>query len=116
MALQRTKLGDIAYIPATAGSIYANPSSTKTFVRGLTLHNTNTTTEIVKLYAVPDSTGSLGTAAASNRCLNVSLTANETLLIEFPYPLVLTDENDSIQAETTTASKVTVLVLGDQDS
>lgn len=116
MALQRTKLGDIAFIATTAGSIYANPASTKTVIKGLILHNTNSTTETVRVHVVPDSAGALGTAADGNRILNVSLPANDTLLVEFPYAVTLTDANDSLQAATTTASKVTVIVLGDKDA
>ena len=116
MSLQRAKLADIAYIASSAGSIYSNPSSTKTFVRGLMLHNTNTSAETVQIYVVPDSTGSVGTAAASNRVFKFSLPADDTLLIEFPYSVVLTDTNDSIQAVTTTPSKVTVILFGDKDA
>lgn len=115
MALQRAKLADIQYVPAAAGSIYANPASTKTFIRGLLLHNTNTSAENVKVYVVPDSAGALGAAAAGHLILNLSLPANDTLLVEMPYSLVLTDTNDSVQAITTTASKVTVIVLGDKE-
>lgn len=116
MALQRTKLGDIAYIASSAGSIYANPASTTTVIKGLVLHNTNTTAETVQVYVVPDTAGALGAAGGGNKILNISLPANDTLLVEFPYALVLTDTNDSLQAVTTTASKVTAMVLGDQDS
>lgn len=116
MALQRAKLGDIQYVGSSAGSIYANPSSTKTFIKGFTLHNTNTTSETVKLYVVPDSSSSLGTATSAHLILNVALVANDTLLVELPYAIVLTDANDSIQAVTTTASKVTVIVHGDKDA
>ncbi len=115
MALQRAKLGDIAYVPGTAGPIYANPAGTKTFVRGLILHNTNATTETVKVYLVPDAALALGTPATGNRILNISLAPNDTLIVEFPYSHVLTDTNDSLQAVTTSASKVTVVVFGDKD-
>lgn len=111
--LQRTKLADPQQLAAAAASIYANPVSTKTLVVGLTLHNTNTTTETVKVYVVPDSAGELGAASASNRVLNIALAANDTLEWEFPFGTMLTDTNDSIQAETTSASKVTVLIHGD---
>jgi hypothetical protein len=115
MTLQRAKLGDIAYVGSSVGSIYANAAGVKTFIKGLMLHNTNTTAETVKVYVVPDSSGALGTAGAGNRVLNVALPANDTLLVEFPCALVLSDQNDSLQAETTTASKVTVTVLGDKE-
>lgn len=114
MALQRAKLGDIAYVASSAGSIYANPSSTKTLVTGLVLFNGNTTAELVKVYVVPDSSTALGTAGAGNQILEVSLIAKETLVFELPFGVMLTDQNDSIQATTTTASKVTVIVCGDQ--
>lgn len=116
MALQRTKLADIAFVAATAGSIYANPAATKTIIKGLMLHNTNSGPEVVKVYVVPDSAGALGTAVAGHLILNVSLPSNDTLMVEFPYALTLTDTNDSLQASTTTASKVTVMVLGDKDA
>lgn len=115
MALQRVKLADIQYIAATtAASIYSNPSSTKTLVTGLILFNGNTTTETVKLYVVPDSGGSVGTAGVSNQVMQLTLTTMDTLFVEFPFGVMLTDTNDSIQASTTTASKVTVIVTGDQ--
>lgn len=115
MALQRAKLADIQYIGTTAASIYSNPASTKSFVRGLVLFNGNTMTETVKLYNVPDSAGAVGTAGAGNQFAELALAAKETLMLEFPYSVVLTDANDSLQASTTTASKVTVQVLGDKE-
>jgi len=119
MALSRGKLADIAYIAATtAASIYANPATTKSYIKGLMLFNSNTTAELVKLYNVPDAAAALGTAGVANQIAEFSLKDKETLL--FPLnvdgqPTVLTDTNDSIQASTTTASKVTVVVLGDKD-
>lgn len=116
MALQRAKLGDIQYIASTAGSVYTNAASTKTYVRGFTFHNTNTSTEVVKVYVVPDSGGALGTAGVSNKIMEFNLTAGDTVTFEFPYSCVLTDTNDSVQAATTTASKVTIIVHGDKDA
>jgi hypothetical protein len=112
--LQRAKLGDIAYVGSTAASIYANAASTITLVVGISLHNTNTTAEVVQVYNVPDSGGSLGTAGNGNRFLKVTLQADESLFVEIPYGIILTDTNDSLQAVTTTASKVTVMVHGDK--
>ena len=116
MSLQRGKLGDIAYIASTAGSVLTNASGTKTYVRSVMLHNTNSSAETVELYNVPDSTGSLGTAGAANRFFKKDVAADETLFIDLEYPIVLTDENDSIQAVTTTASKVTIQLMGDKDA
>lgn len=116
MALNRTKLSDIQYIASSAGSLYANPASAKTYIRGFIIYNGNTTAEAVKLYNVPDSAASLGTAGVSNLFYSQSIAADETVIIEFPHPIVLTDENDSIQGVTTTASKVTFQILGDKDA
>ena len=115
MALARARLADIAYVASSAGSIYSNPASTKTYIKGITLFNGNATAELVKLYNVPDSSGSLGAAGAGNQFAEVTLQAKETLIMEFPSTLVLTDTNDSIQAVTTTASKVTVMIGGDKE-
>lgn len=116
MALQYTKLADIQYIPSSAGSLYANPASTKSYIRGIVLFNGNTTTEVVKLHNVPDSAAALGTAGVSNQFTEYSLLTKETLILDFKYPLVLTDQNDSLQGATTTASKVTIQILGDKDA
>lgn len=116
MALNRTKLADIQTVAAAAGSVYSNPASTKTYIRGIVLHNTNSTTETVQIYNVPDSSGALGAAAAGNKFLKVSLIADETIFLDLTYPIVLTDTNDSLQAVTTTASKVTLQLLGDKDA
>lgn len=113
-ALQNTRLTELVYIANSVASIYANPSSTTSFVRGLILHNTNTTTETVTVHWVPDSTGSVGTASNATRFMKIQLIADETFVLELPFALVMKDTNESIQAVTTTASKVTCAVIGDQ--
>jgi len=116
MALQRTRLADIQYIAATAGSIYANAAATKTYIRGLVLFNGNTTSETVKIYNVPDAAAALGASGVANQFIEQIILAKDTVFIELQHPVVLTDTNDSIQAVTTTASKVTVQILGDKDA
>jgi hypothetical protein len=115
MALQHVKLADIQQLPSSVGSLYANPASTKTYIRGLVLFNDNNAAELVKLHNVPDSAGSLGSAGVSNKFLEVALAAKETLLIDLPYPIVLTDQNDSLQGVSTTAAMVTIQILGDKE-
>lgn len=116
MARQYTRLVDIQYIGSSAAAIYTNPASTKSYIKSLILFNTNTTAETVKLYNVPDSTGSVGTAGSDNQFAEIVLAAGETLMFDLPYPITIIDTNDTIQASTTTASKVTVQVLGDKDA
>jgi hypothetical protein len=99
---------DAAYIASTAGAIYTNAASETSFIKSIVIHNTNTTTETVKIYVVPDSAGSVGTAAVSNLIYNLDIVANDTVHLEFPGPgIVLKGTNDTVQAVTTTASKVT---------
>ena len=113
MALAPAKLSEIDYIASTAGSVYTNPAATTTYVKTLLIHNTNTTTEAIVINRVPNSGGSLGTAAASNRMYNFNLVANDTIELKFEGPgQILTAQNDAIFAVTTTASKVTITVMG----
>ena len=116
MARQFTRLADIQYVASSAGAIYTNPVSTKTYIKSLLLFNGNTTAETVKLYNVPNSGASAGTAGVSNQFAEIVLAAAETLMFDLPYPITIIDENDTIQASTTTASKVTVQLLGDKDA
>ncbi len=115
MALQHTRLTQVVQLAAAVASIYANPASTKSHVRGFLLHNTNTTAENVSVYWVPDAAGAVGTATIAMRILYVAVAVNETLFVESPYGLVLLNTNETIQAFSTTASKVNVCVLGDKE-
>lgn len=114
--LQRAKLADIQYVPSAAASVYANAASTKTFIRSITVFNGNTSVEVLKLYNVPASGGSVGTAGVSNQFLEYSLATKETLILEWDYPIELSATNDSLQAVTSTASKVTIMLHGDKDA
>lgn len=117
MVLQRTKLADAQRIPSTAGSLYANPSSTVTYVKSIHFFNSNSSSEAVEVYIVPDSTGSLGTADDSNIANKFTLPANDayTWVVE-GIGIVLTDTNDAIFAKTSTANKVNVWLFGDKDA
>jgi len=117
MALNRARLADIQYIASSAGALITNAASTKTWIRGIVIYNGNTTAEAVKLYNVPDSASSVGTAGVSNLFFSQSIAADATVYIEIPGPgLVLEDTNDTIQGVTTTGSKVTVMFTGDDEA
>lgn len=115
MARQYTRLADIAYVASSAGAVYTNSAAEKAYIKSIVLFNNNTTAETVKLYNVPDSGGSVGTAGVSNQFAQVVLASKETLMFDLPYPITLIDTNDTIQAETTTGSQVTIQILGDKD-
>jgi len=113
MAIVHGKLADIQYIPSTAGSVYANPSTTKSFVKGFSVFNVAATSQTVKLFNVPDSGGSLGTAADANQCFEVVLATKEVFGWDWPGDgIALEDVNDSLQASSTNANSVTILLHG----
>jgi hypothetical protein len=110
------RLVDITYIASSAGAIFTQPAGKTTYLKLLMLHNTNTTTETVTLYCVPDNAGSVGTAAVANQTYKLGLAPDETVQIAFGGSgLIFHDTNETLQAVTTTASKVTVHAYGAQE-
>lgn len=117
MAFKIDNLGNIQYIPSTAGAVFTNPAATTTGIKSIVLFNSNTTAETVKIYNVPNSGGSVGTASGANQFFEQSIPAKATR--SFTYdgaPFALKSENDTIQAVTTTANKVTIQLTGGTDA
>ena len=113
MAYDFSRLANIQTIADSAGSLYANPISKKSFITGIIIHNTNTTAETVILYNVPDSAASLGAAAVTNQIFKKDIEPDDTIEWDLPKPgIILEDQNDSLQGTTTTASKVTITLMG----
>jgi hypothetical protein len=115
MPLQRAKLSNIQFISTTASPVYTNPSNTKTYIRGIIIFNSNTISETVRLWNVPASGGLVGIASTGNQFMNTVLQSSQTLFVEIPYVVTLTDDKDSIQASTTNSSRVTIQILGDKE-
>jgi hypothetical protein len=114
MAYDYSRLKDITTLTtvASAGILYTNPAATKTYIRLILLYNGNSTAETVGIYVVPDSSG-VGTAAVTNRIYQESIEAGGSRHLEWGAPgIILEDENDSLQGDTTTNSKVVVGVYG----
>ncbi len=116
MAREFTRLTDIQYVGISAAAVYTNPASTKTYIKSFILFNNGVSSQLVKLYNVPDSTGSVGSAGISNQFAEVQIVSKETFMLDLPYPITIIDQNDTIQAVTDTASQVTIQVLGDKDA
>ncbi len=118
MAFAYSRLTEITTIGTSAAAVLTNASGNTTYVRLIVIHNGNTSAEAVKLYNVPDSSGSVGTAAAANLFhqgdgTGGDLSAGATIQLEYAAPgLILTDANDTIQAVTDTADKVTIQIFG----
>lgn len=103
----------ITTISDSVGAVVTNDSGETTYIRLIVIHNTNTTAETVLLHYVPDNAAAVGTAADANKIWEKSVTADETIYIEFPAQgIVMSDTNDTIQAVTDTASKVTIMAFG----
>lgn len=112
MAFAYAALKEIGYIPAAAAAVFTNPAAKTSYARLFIIHNGNTTAEVVKLYAVPNG----GSADGSNKFYEETLAAGATRIFDLAAPgLIIPDEGDTIQAETTTASKVTIQIMGGQE-
>lgn len=114
--LQSKQIINPKQLLATATSIYTNPAATKTLIKTVLLHNTNTSTETVKLYFVVASGGNIGTPVVANRLINRSIISNDTVFITMPYPLILSSTNDALFGESTTANMTNILLLGEIDA
>lgn len=112
--LNYTGLGDIQQLPNAAASVFTNTSGQVAYIKGVTLHNTNTTDEVVELYMVPDAAGVAGSAAAANRCYKAVIAPDDSILFEWPgLGICLANAGDSLQGKSTTANKVNIILHGD---
>ena len=84
---------------------YAVPANTTTEVHSVTLHNTNTSAEVVLLYYVP----SAGAAGGDNKKLAKTLAPDETFEWS-PYHYLTA--GDQFHGSSTTASKVNIRIDG----
>ena len=113
MAFDYARLTEITTIADSVGVVYTNPADTTTYVRLIVIHNGNSSTEDVLLYNVPDNAAAVGTAGDTNVFYAETIAVNGTTIIDLGSPgIILTDENDTIQADTETASKVTIQIMG----
>ena len=113
-------LSAITTLPAstTSGAMVTNVAGQKTGIRLVNIFNSSTAgTETVKMYLVPQTTGgAAGTAAATNQIYEEAIPSKETRIIAYDVPgLMMENENDTLQAETDTASKVTFTATGGQE-
>jgi hypothetical protein len=118
MALAKTSLSPIVSVTGinTVG-IYTNPTSTKSYIKAFVIHNAGISSAFCRLYDVPNSGGSVGTASSNNQFFSQFINAGETTFLEYPYPLTLTGTNDGVQFYNATDGQViNIQILGDKDS
>jgi hypothetical protein len=116
MARQNTRLADIQYVPSTVGSVYANPAATKTHLKGFSLFNTGTISEVIDVYLVPDNAGAVRTATNAHYHGRITLLPKAKFYDESEYVWTMIDTNDTLQMVTTTGSTVTLCLYGDLDA
>ena len=130
MALKRTKLLNIQSVTgiATVGIFTAGTTSTAagiagtTYVRGVIMHNTSSSTATSSLYIYPTSVSVTSVAQTAYRLARVDLSSNETFFFESNYPIVLTSGDKVVVEITAPASGgvgvgtiVNYQLLGDTD-
>ena len=106
----------------TAGSthtMYANPSSTTTFIRQIWLHAsvaglTSFSGSTVRVYLVPDTATAVAPAETpTNQFFERALVTSETYMIDCGVPgIVLADQNDTLQIIHTAQTTLTYMVMG----
>jgi hypothetical protein len=112
MAFEYAILTEITTIDDSAGAVYTLPASTTAYIRSITIHNANTTAEAVILYNVPEDSG-VGTAAATNQFISITMAPGDTEIFEWAAPgIILATEDDTIQGVTDTVDKVTIQIMG----
>ena len=117
MALARTDLTAVTQIGmASTVAVVTVGGGQTCYVKSIMLHNLDTSgTQNANIYVVPNSGGSAGSATTMNQIFNGIVYAQETVMFEPAYPLVLTATGDSIQVGAG-ASDVNFLVTGDKES
>ena len=78
---------------------------------------TNFSDTSVKMYAVPDSAGSLGKPSVTTQFFQKSLVTNETYLIDCGVPgIVFADTNDSIQMWHLSQTTISYAIYGGEET
>lgn len=115
MALAKTGLGfPVSVSSNSTGTIITVSGGQTVYLRGLLVHNVDSTTSTTFHIYVVSNGGSAGT---TNRIVSGAMSPSDTAFIEFAYPITLATNGDTIQVENDNASNaITVLPLGDKES
>lgn len=112
MTITYKKLLEITTIPTDSSAVYT-AGANDAHIMLIVIHNSNTTAEAVKLWIVPNGGG----VGDTNRIYSQTLPAGATDFIEFPVPgYILDTAGDKVHGDTDTASKVTISIMGGENS
>jgi hypothetical protein len=104
--LMQTQLDD------TVGAFSTLDASTTVKIKTLIFFNSGASANSIDIHIVKNSGGSVGTASGSNQILRFSLPSGDTFEFSPSFPIVLNEENDTLQGVATTADEVNVFVMG----
>jgi hypothetical protein len=101
MAISAKKLFNPTQLGTSASTLYTVPAGTKTLVKRLIAHNTDTSSRIITLYLVPSG----GAAGVSNQVAKETIPAEDYAVFDLDQVL---EAGDTIQALADAASVITV--------
>ena len=130
MALAKANLGSPQAISAgSTATVYTVANSKTAYIRGISIHNVSVGTgnesvsQHAQVHIVENNSGSVGTAATSNRIIRVTLAPDDTFVYELQYPVILDTNNDTVQVfnegsynSGSATNAINVLVLGDAEA
>lgn len=102
----RKKLAFIQ-LASSKGDIY-DPGTAIGLVHNIIIHNSNTTAETVVI--------NLHDGTNEYKLFNMSVAANDTVIIDFGNEGLIVDASSKITGNTTTASKVTCSISGSEET
>ena len=120
MAFDYSRLTEMTQIGTadTTTTMYANPSSTTSYVRQVWFHLStygalNFSSSTIKMYVVPDDSTSVRSAFVTHAFFERSLATNDTYVLECGVPgIILVDQNDTLQMTHTSKTTVSYMVMG----
>ena len=119
MALERGNLSDVVLSGlGNTQALVTCASNKKVYVKSIIAYApepVGIASCLAHIYYVPNNGGSVGTASSINRIESLVVYAEETVMFEPSYPLVLTATNDTIQVGAALTS-CNFLASGDKES
>lgn len=112
MTLERGKLNDIVVVSTgTTVGIITVTNSKKVYVKSIAAYDVAGAGSTAHVYVVPNN----GSIEDNTKLFNITLTANETALIEPSYPIVLDTTGDQISVGAA-GGNINFFITGDREA
>lgn len=116
MAFDFYKLLSGTLITNSITAVYTNTASITTFMRLITLCNFSDSSVTISVYRVPNSGGSVGTAADKDLIFKGVVSGGSTVLFDVPNPgFILDSENDTLQVVASITGVSTIHIDGGKE-